>query len=175
VFTLWGAVVAERLGFDRDEAATLGRAIAGLNAASKARSLGITRSGEPLTKAEAAKKFEAKKAKPRAANEVALMGRLIPVSKTAKGTRALSDEKPIDPASVERYLEKAFGESLPAARAAMVKLAKSLTKGELEERAYGLYEKFRPSIPAGVRGWGAKGALDLGAIAALAAKSRGAK
>ena len=32
VFTLWAAVVAERLGFRRDEALTLGRAVAGLNA-----------------------------------------------------------------------------------------------------------------------------------------------
>ena len=35
VLTLWAAVVAERLGFDRDEALTLGRAVAGLNAYSK--------------------------------------------------------------------------------------------------------------------------------------------
>jgi len=32
VLTLWAAVVAERLGFSRDEALTLGRAVAGLNA-----------------------------------------------------------------------------------------------------------------------------------------------
>ena len=32
LLTLWAAVVAERLGFRRDEALTLGRAVAGLNA-----------------------------------------------------------------------------------------------------------------------------------------------
>ncbi len=32
VFTLWAAIVAERLGFDKNEALTLGRAVAGLNA-----------------------------------------------------------------------------------------------------------------------------------------------
>jgi hypothetical protein len=31
VLTLWAAVVAERLGFDRAEALTLGKAVAGLN------------------------------------------------------------------------------------------------------------------------------------------------
>ncbi|HKL63094.1 MAG TPA: hypothetical protein VJ883_06985, partial [Woeseiaceae bacterium] len=41
VLTLWAAVVAERLGFARDEALTLGRAVAGLNAYSKGRSLGL--------------------------------------------------------------------------------------------------------------------------------------
>jgi len=35
VLTLWAAVVAEVLGFEHDEALTLGRAVAGLNAYSK--------------------------------------------------------------------------------------------------------------------------------------------
>lgn len=35
VLTLWAAVVAERLGFDHDEALTLGKAVAGLTAQSK--------------------------------------------------------------------------------------------------------------------------------------------
>ena len=33
--------------------------------------------------------------------------------------------------------------------------------------AYALYERFRPEIPAGTRGWGAKGVLDLTALAKL--------
>jgi len=41
VLTLWGAVVAERLGFKREEALTLGRAVAGLNAYAKGVSLGL--------------------------------------------------------------------------------------------------------------------------------------
>ena len=41
VLTLWAAVVAERLGFHREEALTLGKALAGLNAQSKGRRLGI--------------------------------------------------------------------------------------------------------------------------------------
>jgi hypothetical protein len=41
VLTLWGAVVAEVLGFEQDEALTLGRAVAGLNAYSKGASLGL--------------------------------------------------------------------------------------------------------------------------------------
>ena len=39
--TLWAAIVAERLGFSHAEALTLGRAVAGLNAYSKGRALGI--------------------------------------------------------------------------------------------------------------------------------------
>lgn len=41
VLTLWAAVVAERLGFGRDEALTLGRAVAGLNAYAKGKRLGL--------------------------------------------------------------------------------------------------------------------------------------
>ena len=41
VLTLWAAVVAERLGFKHDEALSLGTALAGLNAQSKGRRLGI--------------------------------------------------------------------------------------------------------------------------------------
>jgi hypothetical protein len=37
----------------------------------------------------------------------------------------------------------------------------------LAERCFGLYERFRPSIPEGVKGWGAKGELDLGVIEGL--------
>ena len=41
VLTLWAAVVAERLGFKPDEALSLGKALAGLNAQSKGRRLGV--------------------------------------------------------------------------------------------------------------------------------------
>ena len=46
VMTLWAAVVAERLGFDRDEALTLGQTVAGLNAQAKGQRLGIFEPGE---------------------------------------------------------------------------------------------------------------------------------
>ena len=36
----------------------------------------------------------------------------------------------------------------------------------------GLYEQFRPSIPEGVKGWGAKGDLDLGLIEGLARQKK---
>ena len=41
VLTLWATVVAEVLGFEHDEALTLGRTVAGLNADSKGVSLGL--------------------------------------------------------------------------------------------------------------------------------------
>jgi hypothetical protein len=41
VLTLWATIVAERLGYDHDAALTLGKAVAGLNAQSKGRRLGL--------------------------------------------------------------------------------------------------------------------------------------
>jgi len=52
----------------------------------------------------------------------------------------------------------------------MQRLAKSFTPKELADRAFGLYERFRPAIPEGVRGWGAKRELNLGLIEGLAKK-----
>jgi hypothetical protein len=49
----------------------------------------------------------------------------------------------------------------------MRRLAKSYQPKELAERCFGLYERFRPEIPEGVKGWGAKGDLNLGVIEGL--------
>ncbi len=84
--------------------------------------------------------------------------------------RAVVKDQPIDPDSVSKYLASKFGGDLSAVRDAMVELAESLDEDELAERAYPLYEQFRPKIPPGARGWGAKGSLDLARIRSLAEK-----
>jgi hypothetical protein len=161
VLTLWAAVVAERLGFDREAALSLGKALAGLNAQSKGRSLGIYKpaeypEGAPPKKARLGEEFW-----------VELLGRPIPAKTMDGGVRAVVKDKPIDPGGVERYLEEKFGTELPAVGKALRALAGSFSVKELAARAYSLYEGFRPNIPAGVRGWGVKGELDLSRIRAL--------
>jgi len=160
VLTLWASVVAERLGFKRDEALSLGKVLAGLNAQSKGQRLGIFK---PTPK-------ELKKVRERERGKefrVDLLGRAIPAVNTEAGVRAVADSKPIQPEGVERYLESKFGDALPEARKAMMQLAGALEPEELASRAFGLYEQFRPKIPEGVRGWGAKGELDLGLVRKL--------
>jgi hypothetical protein len=162
VMTLWAAVVAERLGFDRDEALSLGKTVAGLNAQAKGRSLGIYKPAEESVKKERAA---------RKTGEdffVELLGRPVPVKKTRDGIRAVVKDKVVDPASAQRYLAGKFGDSLDKARAAMETLAKAHAPGELAEKAYDLYTQFRPEIAAGTRGWGQKGDLDLELIRSLA-------
>jgi hypothetical protein len=162
VLTLWAVVVAERLGLDHKEALTLGKALAGLNAQSKGRRLGIyeekkEESGEKETKAE----------KPVRVEMIPVLGRQIPTVRTAEGRRAAIKGKAITPESVQTYLEQKFGEDLHLARAAMEALARAHTRRQLEAQAYELYEKFRPKIPEGKKGWGAKGELDLDQVRSL--------
>ena len=86
--------------------------------------------------------------------------------------RAVVKDKPIDPQQVRSYLERAYGDDLPAVVKAMEQLAKSLKPDRLTEQAFGLYERFRPKIEGGKRGWGQKGKLDLGVIRSLGRSSR---
>jgi hypothetical protein len=166
VLTLWAAVVAERLGHDPETALTLGKAVAGLNAQSKGRRLGIYDDApEPKDKRGA----EARQPDRQAA--VTLLGRSVPTTRTREGVRATDKGNPMDPASVRRYLSQKFGEDLADVQAAMEALAKAHAPKQLASQAYELYEAFRPSVPEGAKGWGAKGELDLGRIRYLA-KSR---
>ena len=155
VLTLWAAVVAQRLGFAEDESLTRGRAVAGLNAQAKGRRLGIFKPHE-----EKPKKAREKERGGRFLIEV--LGRPVPATNTDDGIRAIRGGKPLDPDSVRRYLEDKFGDDLKAVRSAMQKLAKAYKPQELAHDAYRLYERFRPGIPEGKKGWGAKGVLDLG-------------
>ena len=50
----------------------------------------------------------------------------------------------------------------------MQRLAKAYNPKVMAEVADQLYEQFRPEIPAGVKGWGAAGDLDLGLIETMA-------
>ena len=161
VLTLWATIVAERLGFNHNEALSLGKALAGLNAQSKGQRLGIFHpSPKELKKVH--------KRKPDEEFRVALLGRALPAVNTDQGVRAVIKSKPIEPDAVERYLESKFGDALSKVRKAMTELAKALEPDELAQRGFGLYEQFRPAIPEGVQGWGAKGELDLGRISKLA-------
>jgi len=162
VLTLWAAVVAQRLGFDWGEALTLGRAVAGLNAYSKGVSLGLF---TPAPKSVKEKKTTLRAG---AILHIDLLHRAVPVQPTPDGFRALSKDRPISPDSVTRYLESKFGDALDDLTSAMKKLALSMTPTRLAGEAYRLYEKFRPSVPAGVSGWGAAGKLDLDQIISLA-------
>lgn len=153
VLTLWAAVVAGRLGHPPETALSLASAVAGTAARAKARRLGIADGSE----GDAAKR-------PKAAPQrcVNLLGRDVPVAEE-KGRllAADGDGKPAPAAPVAAYVARAFGPRLEEVRAAMEALAARLPPEELNRVGFRLYEAFRPEVPDGAKGWGAKGELKL--------------
>lgn len=149
VLTLWTATVAQCLGFDWNEALTLGRAVAQLNVTRKPDSR-LPPSG---TVPE---------------GTVPLLGFSVPVVMTEHGRRALSYGKPISPVTVETHLKRKFGVRLEDVHAAMAMLAPSRLNDGKHQAAYALYEQFRPSPPEGGRKLGRAGDFDLDKIRDLA-------
>ena len=91
VLTLWAAVAGEVLGFEDDEALTLGRAVAGLKAHSKGVSLGLF---QPIRKEI---KDQRRKMRKEETVTVDLLHRGVPAKHTGEGLRALSEGSPIRP------------------------------------------------------------------------------
>jgi len=159
VLTLWAAVVAERLGHPAETALTLGRAVAGSSARIKARSIGREE-----------RKTDRDADIPRLAVQhvtapVLLLGKTIRLLPTADGElHAAEGDQPLNPTGVRRYLVSAFGDHLDEIRAAMENLAGRYEPAELNRIGFQLYERFRPEIPPGNTGWGAKAALEVDKI-----------
>jgi hypothetical protein len=89
VVTIWAVVVAEVLGFENNEALTIGRAVAGLNAYSKGVSPGLF---QPTPKEI---KEQRRKMRKEETVTVDLLRRALPPKHTDEGLRALSGESPI--------------------------------------------------------------------------------
>ena len=157
VLTLWAATVAEALGHAEDTALTLGSVVAGTAARAKARRLGILEERDDSEKPE--------RPLPTVKQAVRLLGRDISVMRDKDGNMAaVRDGRPQSAAAVRGYVARAFGDRLDEVRAAMRRLTASLPANELNRVGFRLYERFRPEVPEGVSGWGAKAELRLEAI-----------
>jgi hypothetical protein len=146
VLTLWAAMVAQRLGFDEDEALTLGKALAGLNAQAKGRRLGIFKPHEE-------KPTKARKRERGEEFFVENCGRQALRSSSQKACGSIWRAR-----SAMTLVQ--FGQrcrSLP-----MRSSQRNWRTGHLECTSDPVRN------PAGVKGWGAKGDLDLALIEELA-------
>jgi hypothetical protein len=103
VLSLWSFVVGRRLGYWQDTALSLAKAITGMSAYAKARSLGLV--GERDTDVGKRTKVQEQNQK-----FIVFMGRRIPVANSPSGPLALKDGKLIQPLSVEKYITSKFGE-----------------------------------------------------------------
>lgn len=174
VLTLWASVVAERLGYPRDTALTLGRAVAGSTARLKIRIIGrehwkspdpeiLPRRDEDPT-ALVFLLGKTIRLLPDANGELRAAFRALPVA----GLEVTDEFLPANPAEVERYLARAFGNHLAEVRSAMEVLAAVHRPRELNRIGLQLYEQFRPAVPARSKGRGAKAVLKVKKILAAA-------
>lgn len=164
VLALWATVVAEALGHPPDTALTLGRYVTSSSARIKAKSIGMMdeamEASERLAQAEALKPD---------LTVMILLGREIPVLLHEDGTHRANEKGKLMAAhGVRTYIARAFGDRLEEVRSEMAALAASLPPDELNRVGFRLYEKFRPEVPKGAEGWGAKGMLDLEKIRSAA-------
>ena len=144
VLALWGAVVAERLGYNRNTALTLGHALADLGES-------------PLLNG---------------ATAVELLGQSIPTVETRSGLRALVVHMPCSPALAEQYLKNMFGDALEEVRAGMERLAQAHSPSDLMKDGLKLYEAFCPKVPSNGQDAGRGGEVfRLGRLLALARRA----
>lgn len=163
--TLWASVVARRLGYDADEALTLGRAVAGQTAAAKGKRLGL------LTSRPAEEREQlGQRRREAGAETIAYMDREIACARTPAGLRALADARPIDPQSVRRYLEGKFGDALHPVEEKLMAVANAFSPKELSTCAMDLYMEMRPAVASGSAGWGQMGRLDVAVMDRILAR-----
>ncbi|KAI0375605.1 hypothetical protein BV20DRAFT_984409 [Pilatotrama ljubarskyi] len=154
IMMAWAFVVAERLGFRREEALSIASVYTEMNAVSKGVSLGIYRDG---------KQRGMDASRTGSQPYVELMGRR-PLYQTASGQwRALSSGSPVVPTSAFSYITRALRQTAPHIVGALRLLAESYSPAELNEKGFSLYAEFRPAS----EGWGQKAEVRCATILAL--------
>lgn len=155
VAILWGAVCARySLDLEWNEAYSIASAAASMLAGKKAASLDLGGWGRTEDAAS-----------------MGVLGLSVPVRETADGVRGLDKEgKVIEAGRVLRLLEAKFEDQLEPLRDEMDRVARTHSKDALAagdgHLAYELYTTFRPDVPDGRAGWGAKGNLDVALLRA---------
>lgn len=161
VMMAWACVVAERLGFSREEALSIASVYTEMNAISKGVSIGVYD-----------KKREADLKTAHAGGTqpyVDLLGRRVPLYRNASGawrafTTEDSDGSGSAPGAAYGYITRALRQTAPAVLGAMRLLAESYNDSmELNRVGFALYADFRPEVT----GWGKRGELRCEVILAL--------
>jgi hypothetical protein len=150
VLQLWSASVAEFLNPDLpwDSCLSIGSAVSSLCAISKGRAIGVIDPKDSVEKPKKEKQGE----------EVAVMGFHL---RMKDGSVLLGGKAK---AANEEGLRKKFGEEGYQAAGDAFRDGLASWEGcedELDGKAFHMYERFRPSVAGGQRGWGKKGELDL--------------
>ncbi|KIJ56871.1 hypothetical protein M422DRAFT_238464 [Sphaerobolus stellatus SS14] len=153
VMTAWATVVAEALGFKREEALSIASVYTEMNATSKGVGLGIFEEGK-------GKGLEATAGGGQPFVE--FMGRNPVFSTRDSQWRGLLKGEPVSPSAAYKYITNAFHQTTGHVIGAMRLLAETYPPRELNRLGFSLYADFRPTVD----GWGKKGELKCSNILA---------
>ncbi|KAI0771594.1 hypothetical protein BD413DRAFT_624977 [Trametes elegans] len=166
IMTAWAFVVAERLGFRREEALSIASVYTEMNAVAKGASLGLVPDKQRQARGTDASRTGSQP-------YVELMGRRCltspraphrPLYQTASGQwQALSGGAPVQPGAAFAYITRALRQTAPHIVGALRLLAASFPPPELNARGFALYAEFRPSAD----GWGQRAEVRCADILAL--------
>ncbi|KAK2466268.1 hypothetical protein APHAL10511_001910 [Amanita phalloides] len=152
VMMAWATVVAERLGFQREEALSIAAAYTEMNAISKGVSIGIYEKGK-----EQDLDADRNGSQP----YVDIMGRRVPLFKMqSEQWHAILNATPASPTEAFSYISRSFNQTMPHVIGAMRLLAESYTPEDLNNKAWDFYTQFRP--PA--EGWGKRAKMTCATI-----------
>ncbi|KAI0092018.1 hypothetical protein BDY19DRAFT_990766 [Irpex rosettiformis] len=144
IMTAWSFIIAERLGFTREEALSIASVYTEMNAISKGVSIGIYSKD---------KKDGVEADKGGSQPYVDLMGRRPLFQMQDESWRALSSDTPVSPASGFSYISRSLRQTAPFIVGALRLLADAYTPDELNKHGFSLYTEFRPEV----KGWGGRG------------------
>ncbi|KAK7060563.1 hypothetical protein VNI00_001329 [Paramarasmius palmivorus] len=173
LMTAWATVVAERMGFQREEALSIASVYTEMNALSKGVSLGIFEEGKDkgldATKGGAQPYVEFIGRRMYVLNDLAIdpyikTGTYRPLYQSqTKQWRALLNGVPAKPSAAFSYISRSFRQTTPHITGALRLLANSLTPGEINGKAWSLYCEFRPAVNE----WGKRSEVKCSTILGL--------
>ncbi|KAF9267696.1 hypothetical protein L218DRAFT_814690, partial [Marasmius fiardii PR-910] len=143
LMSAWATVVAERMGFQREEALSIASVYTEMNAKSKGVTVGVYSAGTE-------KNLEATKGG--AQPYVEFIGRrpLHQKQNSKEQYRAVVNGTPTAPTKAFGYISQSFRENTSSVVGALRLLANSYSSQEISDKAWSLYVDFRPEV----KGWG---------------------
>ncbi|KAF9268051.1 hypothetical protein L218DRAFT_918285 [Marasmius fiardii PR-910] len=151
LMTAWATVVAERMGFQREEALSIASVYTEMNAISKGVSLGIFKAGKE-------KGLDA--ARGGTQPYVDFIGRRPLYQNQKDQWRALLNGTPATPSAAYGYISRSFRQTTPHIIGALRLLVNSYSPQEINNKAWSLYADFRPEV----NGWGKRSEVQCSTI-----------
>ncbi|KAL0576922.1 hypothetical protein V5O48_005068 [Marasmius crinis-equi] len=137
LMTIWATVVAERMGFKREEALSIASVYTEMNAISKGVTLGIFEEGKE-------KGLDASRGGTQP--YVDFIGRRPLYQTQEEDWRALLKGTPAKPSAAYGYISRSFRQTTPYITGSLRLLANSFTSQEINDKAWSLYIRFRPEV-----------------------------